>query len=168
MKNFKELYYDIKLIRPEDLQFLSRSDLNIMFIKAEEKNDQEAIKIIRNEWIKREQAAEKRANKINVESYKEYYAKMRGQKTKPTIVYQFVNKENNKPLTEHGKVVTRNAYSPAQAIRYLKLNFPALQHKNIEAVAYAPAPSQPVIAVPCQTCKPPDSDQDSGQLKLNV
>ena len=69
------------------------------------------------------------------DTYRDYYRKMHNLK-KPTTTYAFTMAGSNKYLFQNGKIITQNAYSPAQAIRFLKRKDTSYMYEDIEAVEY--------------------------------
>ena len=98
------------------------------------------------------------------DKYRDYYRKMKGLK-KPTTTYAFTMSGSDRYLFQKGNLITQNAYSPAQAIRFLKRKDASYMYEDIEAVEYAPTNIiSPVIPKEKETTEIIRPDQ----LSLNI
>jgi len=95
-------------------------------------------------------------------SFRSHYAKLHGYNIKkPTTLYYFIISGTKSSLKDQGKPISRNAYSPNQAVRFLKRAYPEYLHKDIEAIEELPAGLN-LKVVPRENPKPPE------QLGLNI
>jgi len=99
-----------------------------------------------------------------LESFKDFYRKQKGLSTKPKHVYRFHRVGVGYPVKDRdGHPITREAYSPNQAIRFFKLSYPTFKFVDIEAKENITAEHTP----PPYIHKPKDM-QNPEQLTLHL
>lgn len=98
-----------------------------------------------------------------MESFKQFYSRMNGYKiTKPKTTYYFVISGTKSTLKDNkGNPISRDAYSPAQAVRFLKRAYSVYLYKDIDAIEELPSDAK-LQVVPRGKPKP------SEQLGLNI
>jgi hypothetical protein len=68
--------------------------------------------------------------------YRDFYSGKKQGNDKPKTLYAFQRVGGRGRLGENGKIVTRYAYSPNQAVRYFKNAFPKMKYIDVDALPY--------------------------------
>jgi hypothetical protein len=93
-----------------------------------------------------------------VNNFQQFYRKQKGLGP-PKTLFAFY-RDDNSIVAENGKALTKQAYSAAQAVRFIKQETPKLTHVSLTAKPYFPK----IDHIPETPKKPKGPDQ----LELNI